>query len=341
MMHLGSRCLLALSLVVAGCSTDHPEANPGDSPVTGPAIAVIDTVRTAYFEASGTAEPFATATLSTRLMATVLAVAPVEGTSVRRGDILVRLDARDLTARQQQVAARIQEATALHDLAIVTANRMRAMYADSAAPRAQLDAAEAGLSRAASGLAAARAGAAELEATAAYATVRAPFDGVVTRRFVDPGAFAAPGAPLLTIEASDRLRITGTIPATLARHLTTGHQIDVRLADSVVHATIEGVVPRGGNLYTVNALLANPDRAFLAGSPATLMVATGTRPVLLVPAAALVRQGDLVGVRRRVADGAELTWLRIGNTTGDLAEVLSGLMVGDSVLMPTATNGSR
>ena len=76
----------------------------------------------------------------------------------------------------------------------VQAGRIRALYADSAATRAQLDQAETGLARA-DGRAwpAARGMAAELAATASYAEVRAPFAGVVTRRFVDPGSFAAPG----------------------------------------------------------------------------------------------------------------------------------------------------
>ncbi len=339
-MRLESRSLLLMTVLAAACGKSETPP-PVVAQATGPAVAVVDTVGADYFEASGTAEPFARATLSTRLMATVLSVAPVEGTHVARGAVLVRLDATDLDAKRKQAAAGIAEATAMHDLAMVTANRMRAMYADSAAPKAQLDAAEANLARATSGLAAARAGAAELEATAAYADVRAPFDGVVTKRFVDPGSFAAPGAPLLTIEASDRLRVTAAIPAELARHLAPGKTIGVRFDDAVVQATVEGLVPTGGNLYTVNALFGNRDGKHLAGSAATMLVATGVRHVLLVPTAALVRQGDLVGVRRRMNGGSELTWLRIGGVVGDRTEVLSGLAVGDSVLLAATPTGSR
>jgi RND family efflux transporter MFP subunit len=308
---------------------------------TGEAVAVFDTVGPEYFEATGTAEPVERATLSTRLMATVLTVVPLEGARVHRGDLLVRLDAADLDAKRKQVAASLAEATAMYDLATVTAKRMRALFADSAAPRAQLDAAEAGLARAASGMASARAAAAELDATAAYAEVRAPFDGVVTHRFVDPGAFAAPGAPLVTVEASDRLRISASIPAAMARGLTKGKSIGARIEDAVVTATVEGVVPTGGNLYTVNAIVANGQGKQLAGSSATLLVSTGERHLLLVPTLALVRQGDLVGVRRRMNGGAELTWLRIGREVGERTEVLSGLAAGDSVLVPISTAGSR
>jgi len=55
------------------------------------------------------------------------------------------------------------------------------------------------------GLRAANASGAEVESVRDYAVVRAPFAGIVTRRFVDPGAFAAPGMPLATIQDASRL----------------------------------------------------------------------------------------------------------------------------------------
>jgi RND family efflux transporter MFP subunit len=333
--------LLLVSATVAACGGSNETKAVATPPVTGQAVAVIDTVRPDYFEATGVADPVERATISTRLMATVTAVMPLEGARVRRGEVLVRLDASDLDAKRKQVAAGAAEATAMHDLAVVSASRMKALYADSAAPKAQLDAAMAGLARARAGLAAAQAVAAELEASAAYAEVRAPFDGIVTHRFVDVGAFAAPGAPLLTVEASDRLRVSAAIPAALARGMAKGNRIQARLEGVAAEATIEGVVPSGGNLYMVNAIVANGGGKYLAGSSATLLVAMGERHVVLVPTAALVRQGDLVGVRRRMNGTAELTWLRIGGVVGDRTEVLSGLSAGDSVLVPVPPTGAR
>ncbi len=333
--------MLLVSAVVAACGGGNKSEAVATPAATGQAVAVIDTVRPDYFEATGVADPIERATLSTRLMATVTAVMPLEGARVHRGDLLIRLDASDLDAKRKQAAAGVAEATAMHDLAVVSAARMRALYADSAAPKAQLDAAVAGLARATSGLAAANAAAAELEASAAYAEVRAPFDGIVTHRFVDVGAFAAPGAPLLTVEASDRLRVSSVIPAALARGLAKGQRIAARLEGVAADATIEGVVPSGGNLYTINAIVTNPGGKFLAGSSATLLVATGERRVILVPTASLVRQGDLVGVRRRMNGTAELTWLRIGGTVGDRTEVLSGLTAGDSVLLSAPATGAK
>ena len=332
---------LCLFTVFTAACHRAPAAGEPTSRFDGVAVVARDTIRTDYFEAAGVANPVQQATLSTRLMATVLEVGPVEGARVARGDLLVRLDAADLTARRGQAAAAVDDATSMRTLARLTADRMRAMYADSAASRAQLDAAESALARANSQLAGAHQAIAEVDASARYAEIRAPFAGVITRRLVDPGAFAAPGTPLVSIEATDQLRVSVTIPAALAPGLRAGHRVTVRLEGVAADAVIEGVVPSTGNLYTVNALVDNRHATHLAGSAATLLVPSGSRHVILVPAAALRHQGDLVGVWRRFGSGDEVTWVTIGATIGADVEVLSGLAAGDSVLVPATIAGAR
>lgn len=327
----------ALGLVLAACHRAPLPVVPS-TPARGVAVAARDTSVADYFEAAGVANPIEQATLSTRLLATVLGVTVVEGARVSAGEVLMRLDAADLAARRRQASATADDASMQHGLAQLTADRMRAMYADSAAPRAQLDAAETSLARASAALVAAREAITEVDAMARYAEIRAPFAGVVTRRFVDPGAFAAPGTPLLTVEANDRLRISVTIPASLASGLRPGRRLAVRLEGEMADAVIEGVVPASGNLYTINALVENRGGAHLSGGAATLLVPQGARHAILVPVAALLRQGDQVGVRRRFAAGDAVTWVRIGATVGREIEILSGLAAGDSVIVPS---GSR
>jgi len=245
----------------------------------------------------------------------------------------VRLDARDLDARAAQVAAGLAEANAVHQDAVVQTARIRALYADSAATKAQLDQAETGLARSEAAVSTARAMAAEVAATASYAEVRAPFAGVVTHRFVDPGAFAAPGAPLATVEDASTLRVSVSAAPDAVRGLRAGSAIGATIGDSSVRATIEGVVPAGANLYTVNALVPNAGGRLLSGSAATLALPRGTRHALLVPAGAVVRQGDLAGVRTVAAGQASLRWVKLGRSTNGLVEVLSGLAAGDTVLV--------
>jgi hypothetical protein len=107
-------------------------------------------------------------------------------------------------------------------------------------------------------------------------------------------------------------------------------------------ARVEGVVPApGGNVYTVNATLDNGDGRFLAGSAATLSLPQGERTSVVVPAAAVVRQGDLTGVRVLTAGGAELRWVRVVERSSDSVEVLAGLRAGERIAATASATQER
>lgn len=303
------------------------------------AVAVVDSLLPDVSEAVGTAAPMLSATLSTKLMAAVTAVHVQEGDVVREGQLLVSLDARDIDAKSAQAKGNLQSAQAMLADAEVQTARLRALFADSAAPKAQLDAAEAGLARAKAMVVAAEGGVAEAGAVRAYGSLRAPFNGVVTQRLVDPGAFAAPGMPLVTVQQSSSLRVSAMVPPGVAQALARGRAVSLTLEGAEATGTIEGVVaaPSGG-LYTVNVLVRNPDGRYPTGGSATLLLPGAPRTVRLVPQEAITREGDLTGVLVKTSDGSvERRWVRLGRTRGPLVEVLSGVQAGDTVLIAATT----
>lgn len=342
---------LALLLAVGGCGSDRPGPEPETELAQQDAAVhvVADTLITATFDAAGVAQPVLQATLSTKLMGSVVRVSVHEGDRVSAGQLLAQVDAREIDARQSQVEAGLNAARAVYEDAETQARRFRALYADSAATRHQLDQAETGLARAEAGLRSAEAAARELSAMGSYADIRAPFAGVVTRRYVDPGAFVSPGAPLVEMQDARRLRVSVTAPPMVAARLHRGDVVEAAVEGQRGEAQVEGVVPApGGGVYTINALISNPGGALLSGGSATLRIPTGTRRAMLVPVSALVREGDLIGVWVSGAAGTELRWVRVGDTLSarprageqgpaevqpDLVEVLSGLSVGDRVLV--------
>ncbi len=109
--------LVAGSLTLAACGgSESPATNQtAAAPVRteGTALVVKDTTLTSTFDAAGVAEPMQQATVSTKLMGTVTAVLVKEGDAVRTGQTLVQIDARDLAAKANQVAASIADAEAM------------------------------------------------------------------------------------------------------------------------------------------------------------------------------------------------------------------------------------
>jgi hypothetical protein len=152
------------------------------------------------------------------------------------------------------------------------------------------------------------------------------------QRLADPGAFAAPGAPLVVIQDASRLRVAVSAPPEAVHGLSRGQPVSVRIEGQPAEAVVEGVVPSpAGQLYTVNALVDNSAGRFLPGSSATLRIPGGVRRAVRIPAAALVREGDLTGVLLR---SGERRWVRVGRAEEGRIEVLSGLRAGEIILVP-------
>lgn len=304
-------------------------------------LVIRDTVVAASFEVAGIAAPVQRSVLSTKLLGRVTRVLVQEGDRVRQGALLAQIDAREVDARRAQVEANVASAEAVYQDAATHAARIRALYAESAATRYQVDQVETGLARAEAGLRAAQASGAELTAIGDYADIRAPYAGLVTRRFTDPGAFVAPGAPVIELQQDDRLRLTVTVPPAVAGGLRAGQVLDATVEGRALTAIIEGSVPApAGAVYTVNALVANPAGQLLAGSAATLRIPQGERRAILVPVHALHQEGDLTGVRVRTAAGSDLRVLQVapvaarpGESAPSFVEVLAGLQAGDVILL--------
>lgn len=329
------RWLMGMTLALAACGGGEPATKAPTATTNAPAIAVLDTVVLATTDAAGVATPMESSTLSTRLMASVVEVMVLEGAVVRQGQTLARLDQRDLAAKRQQAQAALADAEAQRALARVSADRMRALFADSAAPRAMLDAAEAGLARAEAGVRAATAGIVELDAVAGYGEIRAPFDGVVSHRFVDPGAFVAPGAPIVTVDRLGSLRISVTLPTDQAQTIRAGALLAATIERDTVTARVEGVVRGAAGTSTLNAIVANRTGQWLGGSAATLHLPAGSRRALLIPTAAIRQEGDVSLVTRRTPQGELVTAVRLGAVFGDRTEVVAGLQATDQVVVPT------
>ena len=325
---------IALAGTVVACGRGEPEEAGKVAAASTNTHTVRDTTITATFDATGVAEPMQRATLSTKLMGSVTAVTVHEGDRVARDQVLARIDARDIEAKRAQVEAGIAAAEAVYQDALTQAKRFRALYQDSAATAYQLEQVETGLARAESGLQAARASREELDAMGTYSSIRAPFAGVVTRRYVDQGAFAAPGAPVVEVQDVSSLRVSVSVPPRVAAGLRRGHAIEATLEGRPAGATIEGVVPSPtGAVYTLNAIVPNSRGEFLAGSAATLRIPDGERVAVMIPSRALERQGELVGVRVETASGVELRWVKAGPAADDLTEIYAGLRAGDRILV--------
>ncbi|HSB60399.1 MAG TPA: efflux RND transporter periplasmic adaptor subunit, partial [Vicinamibacteria bacterium] len=211
-----SALTLLVSLAALGCASgETAEDAPQAAPAPVPAVRVEPAEAAARYRAAGTVRAARRADLSTRLMGRVESVRVRAGDAVRPGQLLLTVERAALAAAQQQAASALEQATS-------HLRRTERLYADSAAPLVQLEAARTGFAQA---QAQARAVAADL----AYAEVRAPFAGIVVSRLADPGDQASPGQPLLVVEDRSAREIVVTVPDELRDRLRPGQTATVEV----------------------------------------------------------------------------------------------------------------
>jgi RND family efflux transporter MFP subunit len=378
---------LLLAAGSSACST-HESSTASSAPPVPVATALAANVELARpFEAGGVVRARAVATMVSRIMAEVRAVPVKPGDRVRAGQALVLLDARELHAGKSraeagQISAQQSEALADADrqaaeaalaLTRATHQRIAELRAKNSATPYELDEAVAGLrtaearlnvanarvaeSRAA--IDAAAAGTSVAQVAASYATLVAPFDGLVTETMVDPGNMASPGLPLVTVEDTRSFRLEIRLDESRASLVRVGDAVDLRLDDATaVEPPADSARPAvsTGRIAEIARMLDPGAHDFLVkvDLPGTNALRSGMfgrarfrgepHGGLAVPESAVSRQGQLAFVF--VVDVENRAHLRLVNASDPLdgrVEIRAGLVAGERVVLgrpPSLVDGA-
>ena len=211
----------------APAPTPPPVATAAPTPADPPAAAAGNTSPSL----SGTTEPHRKSTLTPKVSSAVTRVHVREGDMVKQNQPVVTLDTRDFRLRTQQAEAARDGAKVQLDAAKLDWNRIKSLLAEKAVPQSQFDMVDARYKGAVAGLAAAETAVAMGRKALQDSVVRAPFDGLVVRRLVNEGEYAAlmPPTPLITIEEIDPMDLRIQVPATNIGQIAVGDPVHVRL----------------------------------------------------------------------------------------------------------------
>ncbi|MFA6244435.1 MAG: efflux RND transporter periplasmic adaptor subunit [Candidatus Hydrogenedentales bacterium] len=185
---------------------------------------------------------------------------------------------------------------------------------------------------------------ANVQAGLSHTKVAAPFAGIVTRKFVDVGDMAAPGAPLFELEDKVNYRIEAEVNESQAGLVALGDKAAVRI-DALGAEALAGIVSElvptanaASRSFTVKLDLP-ANAALRSGMFGRVAFSHGETGVLSVPASAVVERGQLVGVFAVDNEGiARLRLIKTGKTLGERVEVLSGLTEGEKVVVDNVAN---
>ena len=223
----------AVQPVAPAPATPAPAA-PTPAPAPAPAAAADPSAGAAGSASpflSGTTEAHRKSTLTPKVSSAVTRVHVREGDVVKQNQPLVNLDTRDFVLRAQQAEAARDGAKVQLDAAKLDWDRIKSLLAEKAVPQSQFDMIDARYKGAKAGLAAAETAVAMGQKALHDSVVRAPFDGLIVKRFVNEGEYASvmPATPLVSIEEIDPVDLRIQVPSTDMAQVAVGDPVHVRL----------------------------------------------------------------------------------------------------------------
>ena len=181
-------------------------------------------------------------------------------------------------------------------------------------------------------------------------TIRAPFDGIVSERFVDVGEYVQAQSKVIAIAQSTELRLEFTVPEASVADVKIGADASFTVAaykDKQFHGTVRfvsGAVRASTRDLVVEAIVKNDDKQLFPGMFADVALSTGMRKLPSVPASAVFERLEKKRVMV-VKDGRlEERVLQVGPESNGRISVEAGVAVGEPVVTANAaklTNGAR
>ena len=301
------------------------------------------------------------ATLSAQVPGAIVSLNIKAGDRVRAGQELLRIDA---SAAQQNVAgstAQLEAAQANLRVASKELDRQKQLFQKQYISQGALERAQAQYDAAQAQVQAQQAQTRAAQTQTGFFSVRAPFHGVVSDVPVTLGDMAMPGRPLVTLHDPSALRVSAAVPQSMiegvrkqlksVRYEIAGHTsvaaASVQMlpaVDPVTHTAQLRVALPAGIEGLVPGMFA---RVWVPGSLASVATQNGTQDAVtsgrvFLPITAIVRRAEMTGVYVMDAQGKpRLRQVRLGRTTGQTVEVLSGVSAGEQVVSEPASLGKK
>ncbi|MFI5137227.1 MAG: efflux RND transporter periplasmic adaptor subunit [Sphingobacteriales bacterium] len=265
------------------------------------------------------------------------------GSEVHRGQLLATLEAPEINSQLAGAQSRIRQMEAVYFASKATCDRL---YSTSKTPgtvsQNDLEQAEAKKKSDLANVEAAKSSYKEVAANLNYLEIRAPFDGVISSRNVNLGAYVGPGGkstdPLFVLQDQQRLRLVVSVPEIYTGGLNAKDQVTFSveaLPNQKFTARVKriaGALDEKLRSERVEMDVFNKDKKLLPHSFAEVNVPMPSRDsAFIVPKTAVVMSTEKVFVVKVVNHRAIWVDVKKGFQSGDQMEVYGDLKLGDKV----------
>ncbi len=262
--------------------------------------------------------------LSSRISAYVKKVYVSAGDTVREGQVLVRLDNRELKEQLAAAEARLEQARTEYK------RTQKLIQAEAATDQA--------LITAKSAYEATRARVKQIKVMLTFTEIKSPINGKVTDRRIEVGDLANPGHVLLGVFAPYNMRIEVPVPVRLVEKLKLGQVVEVQLdrpsrpLKGKVTEVVGEIDPMS-RTQLMKVHLETTNTEVLPGTFGRVWILDYPQPSILVPASAVYRIGQLEMVQVVRENRAIRRLVKTGPRYDEMVEILSGLSDHDMILV--------
>jgi len=275
-----------------------------------------------------------------------------EGDAVKKGQVLARMETGDFTDRMDELSALERQARADYEAKRADYIRYQKLENSGAISGSDLDGYRAAFLSSKEALTAARERIQQRNVEGSELLIRAPFSGVITERFAEPGAFVTPtttasanaGATSSSIvELSEGLEVAAKVPESDIGRIRIGQDANVRVEafpDQRFPARVRDIAPRAEKTdnvisFEVELTLIDPPPILRIGMTVDVDFQTGrTAESTLVPNVAIVTENGQPGVLLVGKDDQpRFQPVELGSSSGGQSAILSGVKPGSKVFI--------
>lgn len=312
--------------IFTGCDKKHEIQRQPATPLPTAKVKVVPASakeRQAYEMVVGTVRAKTRSVIEAKVSGRIESLLAQPGQMVKAGELLAKLDAREIQAKVEQAKAVYEQAssdlkryTSLYESKTVT-------QAEYEARVAQFKVAEANLKEALTML--------------GYIDVTAPFDGVITRKISDVGDLVYPGKPILEIEDPKYLRFEANVPEALYDKVKLNEKFTIIIPSigEEIQGTVSEIAPVADpNTRTFLVKLDLPQHKGLrTGQFGRLKIPTSYSAALRVPSSAVIIRGQMEIAFVVETNVARMRLVKTGDRVGNEIEILSGVEPDEKVII--------
>ncbi len=323
-------CAALVLAAVTACNADHSDSpavveNLPTIPVK--AITAEESSPARQVEIMGTVQAAESASIAAKISGNITQILVSPGSRVKKGALLASISAGEISAKLLQVQAQLEQATRnlTREQSLLKKNAATVEMVKTLEETKKI--AEAAYN--------------EARTMLSYATIKAPFDGMITKKHANVGDLATPGSPLLQLESETQLQVITHIPESLVLKISIGDRLPIYIpaAELEIIGIVQEVAPTADTRSrTAQVKLTIPSLSKIRSGQFARVSLPGTRgSALLLPETALQPFGQMERVFIVVDQIAQLRLVKTGLRHGSKIEILSGIEPGEQIVVSADT----